>query len=527
MSKEPNENRLREMMAVIRKHNIARGVTPEKLRLILEDLGPTYIKLGQIMSMRSDIFPKRICDELMRLRSEVTPMPYEEVLRVIEASYGKAPDEVFAKIEETPIGSASIAQVHRAKLLTGEDVVVKVQREGIYETMFRDIEFLHRAIRLMPPVTRTGYVDMNQVIEEMWKTAQEEMDFLAEADNMEEFAQLNVSVAYVESPVLYREYTTKQVLVMEYIDGFEVNDGETLRKNGYDLNEIGAKLADNYIKQIIEDGFYHADPHPGNLRIRDGKIIWIDMGMMGRISQRDRVLLGKVIQGVAEHNISAIVEAVLSIGEFRAKPDQKLLYADISEWLTKYGAAGFGGLNMGMLLQDLMDIMKANKVAMPHTLTMLVRGLTTIEGVIAEIAPDINVVQVAAARMSRSIFYDFDWRLELENGGKDFYRAVKKGIQIPGYISDLLHSYMNGQVSINLDLHSTEDLSALLNRLIRDIVMGVLIAALLIGSSILCTTDMNPKLLGIPALGVLGFVLALILAIGIFIDQIRRRRKRR
>jgi len=527
MSKEPKENRLREMMAVVRKHNIARGVTPEKLRLILEDLGPTYIKLGQIMSMRSDIFPKRICDELMRLRSEVTPMPYEEVLRVIAASYGKAPGEVFAKIEKTPIGSASIAQVHRAKLLTGEDVVVKVQREGIYETMFSDIEFLHRAIRLVPSVTRTGYVDMNQVIEEMWKTAQEEMDFLTEADNMEEFARLNESVAFVGSPVLYREYTTKQVLVMEYIDGFEVDDTEALRENGYDLNEIGAKMADNYIKQIIEDGFYHADPHPGNLRIRDGKIIWIDMGMMGRISQQDRTLLGKVIQGVAEHDISSIVEAVLSIGEFRAKPNQKLLYADISEWLAKYGSSGFGGLNMGTVLQDLMDIMKVNKVAMPHTLTMLVRGLTTIEGVITEIAPNINVVQVAAARMSTSIFHDFDWRRELENGGQELYRAVKKGARIPGYISDLLRSYMNGQVSINLDLHSTEDLSALPNRLIRDVVMGVLIAALLIGSSILCTTDMKPKLLGIPAIGAIGFLLAMILAIGIFIEQIRRRRRRR
>ncbi|MCD8151186.1 MAG: AarF/UbiB family protein [Clostridiales bacterium] len=527
MGKEPREKRLREMMAVIHKHNIARGVTPEKLRLILEDLGPTYIKLGQIMSMRSDIFPKRICDELMRLRSDVTPMPYEEVRSVIEKSYGKAPEEVFAKIEETPIGSASIAQVHRAKLLTGEDVVVKVQREGIYETMFRDIEFLHRAIRLIPPVTRTGFVDMNQVLEEMWKTAQEEMNFLAEAANMEEFARLNESVAYVGCPVLYREYTTMQVLVMEYIDGFEVDDAEALRKNGYDLNEIGTKMADNYIKQIIEDGFYHADPHPGNLRIRDGKIIWIDMGMMGRISQRDRMVLSKVIQGIAEHDISTVVEAVLSIGEFRAKPDQKLLYADISEWLAKYGSAGFGGLNMGTVLQDLMDIMKENKVAMPHTLTMLVRGLTTIEGVIADIAPDINVVQVAAARMTNSLWRDFDWRLELENGGKELYRAVKKGVRIPGYISDLLRSYMNGQVRINLDLHSTEDLSALLNRLIRDVVAGFLIAGLLIGSSILCTTDMKPKLLGIPALGVLGFLLALFLAIGILIDQMRRRRRRR
>lgn len=402
--KESNGTRLREIISVIHKHQIARGVTPEKLRLILEDLGPTYIKLGQIMSMRSDIFPKKICDEFMRLRSEVTPMPFSEVREVIEHAYGMKLEDVFEEIQETPIGSASIAQVHKAKLKSGETVVVKVQRKGIYETMSRDIAFLHRAVKLMPPINMAGLVDMNQVLDEMWVVAQDEMNFLAEAANMEEFARLNKNVAFVTSPMLYREYTTTQVLVMEYIDGIGVDEKEKLLEAGYDLDEIGSKMADNYVKQIMEDGFFHADPHPGNMRIRDGKIVWIDMGMMGRFSQRDQVLLGKVIKGVATNDVSLIVEAVLSLGDFHDKPDQKLLYSDIGDWLTKYGNANFGGLNMGTLMQDLMDIMKENRVSMPHSLTMLVRGLTTIEGVIAEIAPDINVVQVAAARMSETGF---------------------------------------------------------------------------------------------------------------------------
>ena len=369
--KESNGTRLREIISVIHKHQIARGVTPEKLRLILEDLGPTYIKLGQIMSMRSDIFPKKICDEFMRLRSEVTPMPFSEVREVIEHAYGTKLEDVFEEIQETPIGSASIAQVHKAKLKSGETVVVKVQRKGIYETMSRDIAFLHRAVKLMPPINMAGLVDMNQVLDEMWVVAQDEMNFLAEAANMEEFARLNKNVAFVTSPMLYREYTTTQVLVMEYIDGIGVDEKEKLLEAGYDLDEIGSKMADNYVKQIMEDGFFHADPHPGNMRIRDGKIVWIDMGMMGRFSQRDQVLLGKVIKGVATNDVSLIVEAVLSLGDFHDKPDQKLLYSDIGDWLTKYGNANFGGLNMGTLMQDLMDIMKENRVSMPHSLTML------------------------------------------------------------------------------------------------------------------------------------------------------------
>ncbi len=527
MSKEPNGTRLREILSVIHKHNIARGVSPEKIRLILEDLGPTYIKLGQIMSMRSDIFPKKICDELMRLRSDVTPMPFSQVKEVIEDSYGSELEEVFAEFEEVPIGSASIAQVHRAKLKTGEGVVVKVQRQGIYDTMSRDIAFLHRAVKLMPPINMNGLVDMNQVLDELWVVAQEEMNFMAEAANMEEFARLNHNVAYVASPALYREYTTTQVLVMEYIGGVGVDEREKLLANGYDLDEIGTKMADNYVKQIMEDGFFHADPHPGNMRIRDGKIVWIDMGMMGRFSQRDQALLGKVIKGVATHDISSIVEAVLSLGEFHDKPDQKMLYSDIGDWLAKYGSANFGDLNMGTLMQDLIDIMKENRVSMPHSLTMLVRGLTTIEGVIAEISPEINVVQVATARISGSKWADFDLKKELKENGQELYWALRKGLKIPSYISDLLRSYMNGQTRINMDLHATQDLTIMLNDLVRRLVMGFLITALLISSSIICTTDMKPKLLGIPALGAIGYVLAFILTVYTFLSHFRSNRKRR
>lgn len=525
--KESNGTRLREIISVIHKHQIARGVTPEKLRLILEDLGPTYIKLGQIMSMRSDIFPKKICDEFMRLRSEVTPMPFSEVREVIEHAYGTKLEDVFEEIQETPIGSASIAQVHKAKLKSGETVVVKVQRKGIYETMSRDIAFLHRAVKLMPPINMAGLVDMNQVLDEMWVVAQDEMNFLAEAANMEEFARLNKNVAFVTSPMLYREYTTTQVLVMEYIDGIGVDEKEKLLEAGYDLDEIGSKMADNYVKQIMEDGFFHADPHPGNMRIRDGKIVWIDMGMMGRFSQRDQVLLGKVIKGVATNDVSLIVEAVLSLGDFHDKPDQKLLYSDIGDWLTKYGNANFGGLNMGTLMQDLMDIMKENRVSMPHSLTMLVRGLTTIEGVIAEIAPDINVVQVAAARMSGNRFSTSNMKEELHIGAKEVWQALQKGIKIPSYISDLLCSYMHGQTSINLDLHATDDLTLMLNALVRRLVMGFLIMALLISSSIICTTNMEPKLLGIPALGAIGYFLAIIFTALVFISHIRSKKKKR
>mgnify|MGYP000522668698 CR=1 FL=1 len=242
---EPMEynSRLKEIVAVLRKHSITKGVTPLKLREIIEDLGPTFIKLGQIMAMHSDILPKRYCDELMQLCSDVKPMPFEEVLSVIEESYGRSWRRVFSHIDESCQGAASIAQVHRATLKSGEEVVVKVQRRGIYEKMARDIELLRKAIKLMPPVSLKNMADFDLVLDELWTVTRDEMNFLTEASNMEEFARRNKDVHFVGTPKLYQQYTTVHVLVMEYIDGCAVDDKERLKEEGYDLKEIGSKLS--------------------------------------------------------------------------------------------------------------------------------------------------------------------------------------------------------------------------------------------------------------------------------------------
>ena len=512
--------RLREMTSVLHKHGITRGVTPEKLRLILEDLGPTFIKLGQIMSMHSDILPKRYCDELMRLQSEVTPMPFEEVAEVIEGAYGCPWKEIFLEIEDTPLGSASIAQVHKAVLGNGCKVVVKVQRKGIYETMARDISLLHKAVKLLPPVSLKGVVDLDMVLDELWAVTREEMNFLTEAANMEEFARRNEGIAYIGTPVLYQEYTTLHVLVMEYIEGYRLDENEALIDNGYDLKEIGSKLVDNYIKQVMEDGFFHADPHSGNVKIRDGKIIWIDMGMMGRLTERDRELIGNAVQGIALNDIGMIQEAVLALGEFKEKPDQNRLYKDIDGLLLKYGNVDMGKINVAEVMTDLMDVMKENKIAMPHGLTMFARGLTHMEGVLASLSPDINMVEIASAHMAGEVLRNKDWKKEAKAGGRSLYRSLKKALDIPALTADIMHGYLKGQTRINLDLHAADDLALLLRRLVRNIVMGLWVMALLISSSIICTTDMSPKIWGIPALGAFGYLMAFGIVMYVFLKHI-------
>ena len=512
--------RLKEITSVLHKYGITRGITPQKLRMILEDLGPTYIKIGQIMSLHSDILPKRYCDELMRLRSEVTPMEFPEVKEVIEQAYGCPWNEIFAFISDTPLGSASIAQVHRAELLSGEQVVIKVQRTGIYEIMARDIGLLRKAVKLMPPISLKGMADFDQVLDELWNVTREEMNFLTEASNMEEFARRNEDVVYVRTPKLYQEYTTMHVLVMEYIEGPAIDDKEKPLSGGYDLEEIGIKLIDNYIKQVMEDGFFHADPHPGNVKVQDGKIVWIDMGMMGRLTERDKELIGKAIRGIAENDIGMIQEAVMALGEFKEKPDQSVLYEDISELMSKYGSLDMGEIDVAEVMMDLMEVMKENKIRMPHGLTMLARGLTNMEGVLADIAPQINMIEIASRHIAESMWKDLDWKKELKHAGKNLYRSMHKAVEVPGLAADALHGLMKGQTRVNLDLHASNDLAQLLRRLVRNVVMGLWVMALLISSSIICTTNMSPKICGIPAIGAIGYLFAFAIVMYVLIKHI-------
>ena len=525
-AKIDNRARLREITAVLRKHHISRGVTPEKLRAILEELGPTYVKLGQIMSLHSDVLPQRYCDELMKLTSEVTPMPFSEVEEVINRSYREDWRNIFASIEHNTLGSASIAQVHKARLLDGRDVIVKVERKGIYDTMARDIGLLKRAVGILPPIGGLkNVVDLEMVLDELWSTAQEEMDFLKEAANMEEFARNNQGINYIRCPKLYHEYTTSRVLVMEYIGGCPVDDKNKLLAEGYDLGEIGRKLVNNYIKQVMEDGFFHADPHPGNVKVMDGKIVWIDMGMMGRLTYRDRNLMATAVRAIAVGDIAVLESTILELGDVQGKIDSGKLYGELRDLMDRYGNASMGSIDAVEFFKDVMEIMKGNEIRLPHGMTMLVRGLTQMQGVLLNISPDINMAEIAAGRLREEMLQNFDWKKEAGKTGRRIYKAAGRTLDIPPLVKIALEEYLKGQARINMELDSTRKFSQLMRRLVRNVVMGLWVMALLISSSIICTTDMQPRLLGIPALGFFGYILAFIICLYVFIRHLLTRNK--
>ena len=525
-AKIDNRERLGEITAVLRKHHITRGVTPGKLRAILEELGPTYVKLGQIMSLHSDVLPQRYCDELMKLTSEVTPMPFETVEEVINRSYREDWHHIFSSIEKETLGSASIAQVHRAKLLDGTDVIVKVERKGIYDIMARDIGLLKRAVNLLPPVGGfKNVVDLEMVLDELWATAQEEMDFLKEAANMEEFARNNQGIRYIRCPKLYHEYTTSRVLVMEYIGGCPVDDRASLQAEGYDLGEIGRKLVNNYVKQVMDDGFFHADPHPGNVKVMDGKIVWIDMGMMGRLTNRDRNLMARAVRAIAVGDIAVLEATILELGDIQGKIDSGKLYGELRNLMDRYGNASMGSIDAVEFFKDTMEIMKNNSIKLPHGMTMLVRGLTQMQGVLLNISPDINMAEIAAGRLKEEMLQNFDLRTEAGKAGRRVYKAVGRSLDIPPLIKIALEEYLKGQARVHMELDATKEFSHLMRRLVRNVVMGLWVMALLISSSIICTTEMKPQLLGIPALGFFGYVLAFAICLYIFIRHWLTRNK--
>ena len=504
--------RLKEIVAVLRDRELLQGVTPVKVRQVLEDLGPTFVKLGQIISMRPDFLPNEYQAELTRLQSEVKPMEFSVVKEIVQREYNQSWDGIFASIDEHAMGSASIAQVHRASLLNGDRVVIKVQRPGIYEVMAKDIALLKKAISLLNLVRDSeGVVNLESIVDEMWEIAKQEMDFLLEADHIEEFAHLNKDDENILCPKVNRQLTTQRILVMECMDGIPLDDGEGLQAACVDMERIGRRLGINYVKQMIDDGFFHADPHPGNIWVKDGRIIWLDLGMMGRLSVRDRNSFRHAIMALVTNDVYGMKEAVLALGIPRGKVDHIQLYDDVSALMAQYGDLDFEHLKAGEVARKILMVLKSNNIAIPHGFSMFARGVMIMEGVMTRCCPQVNFSEIFAKGLRVSMEKDFSWLAELNKFKRDSYMLMKKSMQLPEQISDILKMTLSGQTKVNLDLTGSQEPLQKLDSMINKMIMAIISAALLLGSSTICTTQMEPKIMEIPLLGVLGYLAAMVL----------------
>ena len=349
--------RLEEILSVIRKHNLVKnGLTPEILRHILEDLGPTFLKIGQIMSSRGDFLPTEYCEELELLRADVKPLDIDTIKKEIENELGAPIDKLFKSIDEKPLGSASIAQVHAAILPDGRKVVIKVQRPYVADMMMKDFALLSKAARMakISPVNQT--VDFDMLVQELKEVSINELDFRIEAETTMEFARNMEGIKYVTCPIIEEAYTTQRVMTMSFVDGFSIGNREKLDKEGYDRKEVATKLVNNFLKQVLDDGLFHADPHQGNLEILNGKIVWLDWGMVGRFGQKEQNILKTAITAVVQKDVNLMKNAVLSLGKPTKEINHPALFNDIDDVMERYCSMSLEDMDIGepqILLQIL------------------------------------------------------------------------------------------------------------------------------------------------------------------------------
>lgn len=519
-----SKKRLAQIIGILRRHHITKGVDPSKLRQIIEELGPTFVKIGQIMSTRQDMFSQRYCVELEKLRSDVSPLSFNVIKDVLEEEYGSDLDEIFSYINEKPLGSASIAQVHYARLQDGQEIVIKVQRPHIYEMMERDIALIRRAAKVLRLSEVLGSViDINTVLDEFWYAAKQEMDFTNEAHFAQRFDAAYETLRYIETPSIYQEYTTTKVLVMEYIDGIDVDHYDELEDHGYERKEIAIKLADHYITQITEDGFFHADPHPGNIRIRDGKITWIDFGMMGQLDEHDKDLMKKGIKALVLNDAGKLTDVILALGIHDDKVDYPSLLVDMEGMMSKYLTMELMNIHLGEAVQEIFTIAHKHRIAMPKGISMLARGLVTMESTLMNLDPSTNIISIAAAHMATSL-KDINVKQEAIKTGRKLYDASAKALEIPVQASELMRMAMRGQLKVNLTVMDSKEPMQRIDKMVNRIVICILTAAVLMGSSLICTTDMTPKVLGIPALGFIGYLGAIFMGLWLLIKMIKLKR---
>lgn len=507
--------RFAEIVAILQKHHLVQGLTLEKVRDIFVDLGPTFVKFGQILSMRSDILPKEYCAALETLRTDVTPMPLTEVEDILAQAYARPWQEVFSDIGIRPLGSASIAQVHAATLTDGQRVVVKVQRPDLYDIMSRDVRLLKRAAALLKYTPLASALDFHAVLDEIWHTVQEELDFTIEANNIAEFKRLNDGVAYADCPATFPKWCTKNVLVMEYIAGHQIDDADGLRADGYDLNEIAVKLVHNYIRQITVYRFFHADPHPGNIRVQGGKIIWLDLGMMGRISPREAELYMGIIRTIYDQDVPALTQTLLALGQYDRAPDQQALTERIGIFLHKYESMPMADMDMGVLVDEFVQILNEYGVSVPASLTMLGRSLLVIQGMLTSVSPDANVIEIVAEYVKNTALSREHIEKKVKTLAQQLARSGEKLTVLPTQLSAFLSKANAGQLTVNVKKSWSDAARAAQSKLLNRLIFALLDCSLLFCAAITCLAPL-PRVLGLPWPALMFFAAAVTVTIALF-----------
>ena len=508
------------------REQIARLSRPERLRLVFEELGPTFIKLGQLLSTRPDLIPAEYLDELARLQDEVPPFSLAEVHAIFREELGRSPDEVFHYFDAEPLAAASIGQVHRARLDSGAEVVVKVQRPDIENVIAVDLEILAHLAGLMEQ-----YLEEVQghrptaIVQEFARSLSREIDFAVELANVQRFARQFKNNAAIHVPLVYPELSTPRVLVMEYVLGIKASMAGQLREQGYDLPLIAERGATLVMEQIFVHGFFHADPHPGNLFILpDNVVCFIDFGQMGRLSRKDREDFTDLVLDLVAGDERTVVEGVLKVTVQLGEVDRESLARDLGGLVDLYLYRPLGELEAGRILQDLLDLVTRHKLTFKPAFYQMMKALSTVEGVGLMLDPKLELIRLARPFMRRIRLERMrPARLaeEIARTGSGYLQLLR---ELPEELRAILRQLRGGRMRIEFEHHGLQALGAALDRVSNRIAFAIVLAALIVGSSLIVLSDIPPHWHDIPVIGLLGFLVAGIMGFWLLLSIIRHGR---
>ncbi len=495
----------------------------QRVRMMLSELGPTFVKLGQILSMRPDLVPADYVRELAKLQEEVPPFPADEARRIIETELGKPVGELFQEFGDEPLASASLGQVHRAVDGLGRTVVIKVQRPGIIRRIKADLEImLHLAGLLERRVAGWEVQHPTGVVEELARSIGRELDYTLEASHMERFADEFSGDERIHVPAVYRDLTTSRVLTMEFIGGVKPDNREALIRSGLDPRVIAERGADLILEQILLHGFFHADPHSGNLRILEGNVIcYLDYGMMGRLDLQARQSFVDLLLGIAERDESAVARGLIRMTIVEEEPDRAALERDLAELLDRHFYRPLKDVRVGRFLQDLVTLVSRHHLRLPPNLYLMLKALGTVEGVGRVLDADFDMIRHAAPFVRRIAVAR--WRpdrvaRELGVSGIELLGLAKT---LPRELQAVLKKARRGELRLVLEHRALEVVLISLERVGNRLAFAVVLAALIVGSAIMVASHTPPALFGMPLIGVIGFVSAAVMGFWLLVSILR------
>jgi ubiquinone biosynthesis protein len=503
---------------------------PERLRLAFEELGPTFIKLGQILSTRADILPPEYITELAKLQDQAPPVDGAIIKEIIVKELGCPIEEVFATFDPVPVAAASIGQAHAATLLNGEEVIVKVRRPGVVEQIEEDLEIMQNLANTAKRRWELAeQYDVPGLVQEFAQTLRAELDYIREGRNAERFAVNCADDPFsIHIPCIYWEATTERVLTLERIRGIKINDLGALDAAGIDRPALAERAVRIILKMILEDGFYHADPHPGNFFIEpDGRIGLIDYGMVGIVDARTQEQLVDIFLAITSQDAERLVDTMLTLGFSSQRVDRVQMERDLEHLLSQYYGKSFGEIDIGPVLNEALTGVQRHHLQLPSNLALLLKTLLMDEALGTMLDPEFNMTAMlepySKQLLQRQYSLDYWWR-NLSRAGVD---AARLGLELPQQIRRLMSDLERGNIEVGLKAETLKPVINDVKQMVNRVVLGIIAASFIIGVAILLTV--YNRVIGLSwvgALFIIGFVLSFVLGIYLAISIITSRKKK-